>query len=210
MVEGVLRLADGWTYDAVSIGYPVLYSRQAGGRAPQSGRGLGRFRFREGVWLPGEGRQRRDDAGAGELLGGKMLFLGLGTGSGSTLIDEGIVEPMELGHLPYKKKTYEDYVGIRGLKRLGKKKWRHAVDDVVARLVAVLEPEYVVLGGGNALGCGSCRASAGWETTPTRSVAAFACGMTRRGDHRATRLAIERTDFRAFHKEGHTMSTPLP
>ena len=78
-----------------------------------------------------------------------MLFLGLGTGLGSTLIVDGIVEPMELGHLPYKKGTYEDYVGIRGLERLGKNKWREAVSDVVARLVAALEADDVVLGGGN-------------------------------------------------------------
>ena len=78
-----------------------------------------------------------------------MLFLGLGTGLGSTLIVDGIVEPMELGHLPYKKGTFEDYVGIRGLERVGKKKWRQYVADVVARLVAALEPDDVVLGGGN-------------------------------------------------------------
>ena len=78
-----------------------------------------------------------------------MLFLGLGTGLGSTLIVDGIVEPMELGHLPYRKRTFEDYVGIRGLERLGKKKWRRAVFDVVERLVAALEPDEVVLGGGN-------------------------------------------------------------
>jgi polyphosphate glucokinase len=80
---------------------------------------------------------------------GKMLFLGLGTGLGSTLIADGIVEPMELGHLPYRKRTFEDYVGIRGLQRLGKKKWRRAVFDVVERLAAALEPDEIVLGGGN-------------------------------------------------------------
>jgi len=85
----------------------------------------------------------------GSYNGGKMLFLGLGTGLGTALIVEGIVQPMELAHLPYKKGTYEDYVGIRGLKRLGKKKWQKHVADVVARLVAALEPDDVVLGGGN-------------------------------------------------------------
>jgi polyphosphate glucokinase len=78
-----------------------------------------------------------------------MLFLGLGTGLGSTMIADGIVEPMELGHLPYKKGTYEDYVGTRGLKKRGKKKWRRSVADVISRLVAALEPEDVVIGGGN-------------------------------------------------------------
>jgi polyphosphate glucokinase len=78
-----------------------------------------------------------------------MLSLGLWTRLGSTMIVDGIVEPMELAHLPYRKRTYEDYIGIRGLKRVGKKKWRRYVKDVVARLIAALEPDYVILGGGN-------------------------------------------------------------
>jgi polyphosphate glucokinase len=86
----------------------------------------------------------------GSYEGGIMLFLGLGTGLGSAMIADGVIEPMELAHLPYRKATFEDYVGIRGLKRLGKKKWQRAVFDVVARLTAALEPDYVVLGGGNA------------------------------------------------------------
>ena len=80
-----------------------------------------------------------------------MLFLGLGTGLGAAMIVDGILQPMELAHLPYKQgKTYEDYVGLRGLKRFGKKKWRRYVADVVVRLKDALEAEYVVLGGGNA------------------------------------------------------------
>ena len=79
-----------------------------------------------------------------------MLFLGLGTGLGSAMIIDGVLAPMELGHLPYRKgRTFEDYVGITGLKRLGHKKWRRRVAEVIADLVAALEPEYVVLGGGN-------------------------------------------------------------
>ena len=79
-----------------------------------------------------------------------MLFLGLGTGLGTAMIVDGLLEPMELGHLPYKKgKTYEDFVGIRGLERLGKKKWRRHVADVVEKLRAALEPDYIVIGGGN-------------------------------------------------------------
>jgi len=80
---------------------------------------------------------------------GKMLFLGLGTGLGSAMIIDGIVEPMELGHLPYRKRTFEDYVGVAGRARLGQKKWEETVKDVIACLVAALEPEDVVLGGGN-------------------------------------------------------------
>src|SRR6185312_7970794 len=81
--------------------------------------------------------------------GGTMLFLGLGTGLGSAMVVDGVVEAMELGHLPYRKRTYEDYVGERGLERLGRKKWRRCVADVVACLTTALEPDYVVLGGGN-------------------------------------------------------------
>jgi polyphosphate glucokinase len=85
----------------------------------------------------------------GSYRRGRMLFLGLGTGLGSTFIVDGIIEAMELGHLPYKKATYEDYVGLRGLKKHGKKKWQKHVADVVERLVAALEPDEVVLGGGD-------------------------------------------------------------
>ena len=86
----------------------------------------------------------------GSYEGGKVLFLGLGTGLGSTLIIDGVVEPMELAHLPYKKGTYEDYVGARALEEFGKKAWRKHVEDVVESLIAALQPDDVVLGGGNA------------------------------------------------------------
>jgi predicted NBD/HSP70 family sugar kinase len=86
----------------------------------------------------------------GSYEGGKMLFLGFGTGLGSAVVLNGIIEPLELGHLPFRKATFEDYVGERGLERLGKKKWREAVKETVERLTAAIEPDYVVLGGGNA------------------------------------------------------------
>jgi predicted NBD/HSP70 family sugar kinase len=85
----------------------------------------------------------------GSYKRGKMLFLGLGTGLGTAMVLDGIVEPMELAHLPYRKRTFEDYVGVAGRKRLGQKRWEQAVKDVVARLIAALEPDDVVLGGGN-------------------------------------------------------------
>jgi polyphosphate glucokinase len=85
----------------------------------------------------------------GSYQQGRMLFLGLGTGLGSAMIVDGVVEPMELAHLPYRKGTFEDYVGIRGLARLGKKRWRRRVADVVERLTAALGPDDVVIGGGN-------------------------------------------------------------
>ena len=86
----------------------------------------------------------------GSYDGGKMLFLGLGTGLGSALVVDGIVEPMELAHLPFRKGTFEDYVGERGLERLGKKRWRAAVAETIERLTGALQADYVVLGGGNA------------------------------------------------------------
>jgi polyphosphate glucokinase len=86
----------------------------------------------------------------GSYTGGRMLFLGLGTGLGSAMIVDGLIEPMELGHLPYRKRTYEDYLGNRGLLKFGRKRWRKYVTDVIARFQAALLPDYVVIGGGNA------------------------------------------------------------
>ena len=151
MVSGVRRLADEWSYDVVSIGYPgpVLHNRPVAD--PKNlGRGWMGFDFRKAFGRPVKVINDAAMQALGSYKKGKMLFLGLGTGLGSTLIVDGIVEPMELGHLPYKKATYEDYVGLRGLDRLGKKRWRKHVFDVVARLVAALEPDDIVLGGGNA------------------------------------------------------------
>jgi len=150
MVAGVRKLAARWKYDVVSIGFPgpVLHDRPIA-EPHNLGRGWVGFGYRAAFGRP----VRIVNDAAMQALGGyrrgKMLFLGLGTGLGSALIVDGIVEPMELGRLPYRKGTYEDYVGLRGLKRLGRKKWRRAVEDVVERLVAALEPDDVVLGGGN-------------------------------------------------------------
>ena len=151
MVSGVRQLADGWTYDVVSIGYPgpVLHDRPVAD--PKNlGPGWMGFDFSKAFGRPVKILNDAAMQALGGYRSGKMLFLGLGTGLGSTLIVDGVVEPMELGHLPYKKSTYEDYVGERGLERLGKKKWRKNVFDVVDRLVAALEPNDIVLGGGNA------------------------------------------------------------
>jgi polyphosphate glucokinase len=150
MVARVKKLAGTWKYAVVSIGYPgpVLHNRPIA-EPHNLGRGWMGFDFSAAFECPVTVINDAAMQALGSYRGGKMLFLGLGTGLGSTLIVDGIVEPMELGHLPYRKATFEDYVGVRGLKRLGPKKWRKRVVDVVERLRAALEPEDVVLGGGN-------------------------------------------------------------
>jgi polyphosphate glucokinase len=151
MTAGVKKLAWEWKYDVVSIGYPgvVLHGRPIAD--PHNlGKGWVHFDYQAGFGRPVKMINDAAMQALGSYRGGKMLFLGLGTGLGSTLIADGIVEPMELGHLPYRKGTYEDYVGQRGLEKRGKAKWRRDVADVVARLSAALEPDDVVLGGGNA------------------------------------------------------------
>jgi len=151
MVAGVKRLARDWKYDVVSIGYPgvVLHNRVVA-EPHNLGSGWVGFDFGRAFGCPVRVLNDAAMQALGSYKRGKMLFLGLGTGLGSTLIVDGILEPMELGHLPYRKGTYEKYVGVRGLKRFGKKKWRRNVTDVIKRLVAAVEPDEVVLGGGNA------------------------------------------------------------
>ena len=150
MVAGVKKLAGDWKYDAVSIGYPGPVIRNRPLAEPHNlGRGWIGFDFKAAFKRQVKVVNDAAMQALGSYKGGKMLFLGLGTGLGSAMILDGIVEPMELGHLPYKKHTFEDYEGVRGYERLGKKKWRKEVADVVTRLIAALEPEDVVLGGGN-------------------------------------------------------------
>ena len=150
MVSGVLKAAEGWKYDVVSIGYPGAVLRDKPVSEPHNlAPGWVGFDFEVAFGCPVKLINDAAMQALGSYEGGKMLFLGLGTGLGSTMIVDGIVEPMELGHLPYKKGTYEDYVGVRGLERRGKKKWRKHVADVVAYLIAALQPNDVVLGGGN-------------------------------------------------------------
>ncbi|MEP7364948.1 MAG: ROK family protein [Acidobacteriota bacterium] len=150
MVAAVKKLAKPWTYDAVSIGYPGPVLRNRPVAEPFNlGSGWVGFKYEEAFGCPVKIINDAAMQALGSYKGGKMLFLGLGTGLGSAMIVDGIVEPMELGHLPYRKRTFEDYVGQRGLDRLGKRKWRRKVADAVARLIAALEPEDVVLGGGN-------------------------------------------------------------
>jgi polyphosphate glucokinase len=152
MVEAVKRLAAGWRYDAVSLGYPgpVLHGRPVVNPKNLGGGWVG-FDFQRAFGKPVRIVNDAAMQALGSYRGGRMLFLGLGTGLGSAMIVDGLLEPLELAHLPYKKgRTYEDYAGLRGLKRLGKKRWRRAVTDVAIRLQAAVEADYVVLGGGNA------------------------------------------------------------
>src|SRR5580704_3143568 len=151
MVKAVRTLAQGWRYDAVSIGYPgVVWHGRPLIEPHHLGKGWVGFDYAAAFGKPV--RMVNDAAmqAIGSYEGGRMLFLGLGTGLGSALILGGVIEPMELGHLPYQKgRTYEEYVGAAGLARLGKKCWRRAVFDVVERLTTAFEVDYVVLGGGN-------------------------------------------------------------
>jgi len=151
MVSEVRKLARDWNYDVVTIGYPgpVLHGRPMA-EPYNLGRGWVGFDFASAFGHPVKVINDAAMQALGSYKGGKMLFLGLGTGLGSAMIIDGIVEPMELAHLPYKKHTFEDYVGRAGLERHGKNKWRRHVADVVARLIAALEPEDTVIGGGNA------------------------------------------------------------
>jgi polyphosphate glucokinase len=150
MVAGVKQLAGGWKYDVVSIGYPGMVVRNRLLAEPHNlGRGWMGFDFEAAFKRPVKIVNDAAMQALGSYKGGKMLFLGLGTGLGSAMIADGTIEPMELAHLPYKKGTYEDYVGERSLEKRGKKKWRGHVEDVVNCLIAALEPDDGVLGGGN-------------------------------------------------------------
>ncbi len=152
MVTGVHALTGNWTYQAVSIGYPGIVVHGKILTEPHNlGRGWVGFDFRAALGHPTKVINDATMQAIGSYEGGRMLFLGLGTGLGSAMIVDGVVESMELAHMRYKKgKTFEDYAGEAGRHRLGGKKWRHVVEDIVEQLRTALEADYVVLGGGNA------------------------------------------------------------
>jgi len=185
MVREVLKVSKGWKYEAVSIGYPgpVIHGHPLSEPHNLGGGWMG-FDFKKAFKRPVKIVNDAAMQALGVYHGGRMLFLGLGTGLGSAMIVDGILEPMELAHLPYKKGlTYEDYLGIHGLKRLGKKKWRKKVFEVVELLKNSLEADHMVLGGGNSkmlkelppgaqLGDNSTAFTGGvrlWESTDTDS-----------------------------------------
>jgi predicted NBD/HSP70 family sugar kinase len=150
MVRGVKETAEGWEYDVLSMGYPgPVHNGRIVKEPVNLGPGWVGFDFGTAFGRPVKIINDAAMQALGSYEGGTMLFLGLGTGLGTAMVVNGMVAPMELAHLPYRKATFEDYVGLRGVERFGKKKWRELVADVVARLTAALEPDYVVLGGGN-------------------------------------------------------------
>jgi predicted NBD/HSP70 family sugar kinase len=152
MVAAVRETAAKWKYSRVSIGYPgpVIHGKPVSD--PHNlGTGWVGFDFQKAFGRPVKLVNDAAMQAIGSYEGRRMLFLGLGTGLGSALIVDGVLQPMELAHLPYKNgRTYEDYIGLHGLERLGKKRWRRHVTDVVTRLKTALEADYVVIGGGNA------------------------------------------------------------
>jgi polyphosphate glucokinase len=151
MVDTVKKLAEGWSYDAISIGYPgpVVHNKPVLDPA-NLGKGWCGFDFEKAFGCPVKVVNDAMMQAIGAYEGGRMLFLGLGTGLGSAMIVDNVAQPMELAHMPYKKgKTFEDYVGERGRQKRGKKKWREDVFAVVEQLKAALRPDYVVIGGGN-------------------------------------------------------------
>ncbi|MEO8449248.1 MAG: ROK family protein [Gemmatimonadota bacterium] len=152
MARAVIRATQGWTYDVVSVGFPgpVIHGRPL--HEPHNlGGGWVRFDFERAFAKPVRVINDAAMQALGSYAGGRMLFLGLGTGLGAAAIDEGHLEPLEIAHLPYKKgRTYEDYLGLRGLERLGRKRWERQVHKISQQLRDALVCDYVVLGGGNA------------------------------------------------------------
>jgi polyphosphate glucokinase len=150
MAGAVKEATTDWAYEAVSIGYPgpVVHGRPAA--EPRNlGAGWVRFDYHKAFGKPVKVVNDAAMQALGSYQGGRMLFLGLGTGLGSALVADGVLEPLELAHLPYRKgRTYEDYVGLRGYKRLGRRKWRAHVEKVVELLKRGLQVDYVMLGGG--------------------------------------------------------------
>jgi len=151
MVSLVKRAVSDWEFDCISLGYPGPIINGHPLREPHNlGRGWVGFNFQKAFGCPVKILNDAAMQAVGSYKGGRMLFLGLGTGLGSAMIVNGILQPMELAHLIYKNgKSYEDYLGLRGLERSGKKKWRRCVAKITKQLKVALEADYVVLGGGN-------------------------------------------------------------
>ena len=152
MVDDVLAATAGWKYDCITLGYPGPVNHDAPIMEPHNlAPGWIDFPYAKAFGKPHRFINDAAMQALGGYKGGKMLFLGTGTGLGSAVIVDGTILPLELAHLPYKKGlTYEEYIGLAGLERRGKKKWRKSVLDIVERLKAAMVCDYVLLGGGNA------------------------------------------------------------
>lgn len=151
MVTGVKRLTKDWEYDVVSIGYPGVVRNGSPAVEPRNlAPGWVGFDFQKAFGCPVKVLNDAAMQALGSYRGGTLLFLGLGTGLGTALVVDGTVVPMEIGHLAISKKTFEDDLGVRGLERLGRKKWQKRVETVTKRFVSALLLDDVVLGGGNA------------------------------------------------------------
>ena len=151
LVAGIADLTQGLEYDVISIGFPAPVRDGRLACEPHNlAKGWVGFDFEAAFGRPVKLINDAAMQALGSYRGGKLLFLGLGTGLGSALVVDGILVPMELAHLPYRRGTYEDYLGLRGLERLGKKKWRKHVHEVTARFADAMMLDDVVLGGGNA------------------------------------------------------------
>ena len=156
MAERTVAATADWSFDVVSIGIPSPVREGRVLAEPLNlGSGWVGFDFAQALGKPTKVVNDAAMQALGSYEGGRMLFLGLGTGLGSAMVADGVLEPLELAHLPFRKATFEDYVGERGRKRLGKKDWEKTVFEVIERLSAALEPDYVVVGGGNAKKLGS-------------------------------------------------------
>jgi polyphosphate glucokinase len=151
MVAGVLEQTADWDYVGVSVGIPApVHSGRVVQDPVNLGHGWAGFDYEAAFGKPTKVINDAAMQALGSYQGGRMLFLGLGTGLGTTMILDGVIAPMELGHLPFRKATFEDYVGERGLERTGVKRWRKAVFETIEHLTRAVQPDYVVLGGGNA------------------------------------------------------------
>jgi polyphosphate glucokinase len=151
MVSGVLEAVEGWAWDVVSVGVPApVRDGKVVAEPVNLGHGWVGFDYEAGLGKPTKIVNDAVMQAVGSYEGGRMLFLGLGTGLGSAFIADGVIEPLELAHLPFRKKTFEDYVGERALEKVGRKRWEKTVFEVVGQLTAAMEPDEVVLGGGGA------------------------------------------------------------
>ncbi len=150
LVDDVRKLAEGWNYDVVSIGFPAPVHHNIPSAEPFNlGRGWVDFDYEKVFGCPVKMINDAAMQALGSYKGGIMLFLGIGTGLGSAVVTDHTLLPLELGHLPFKKKTFEDYVGLHGLEKYGKVRWKKNVFEMIELLTAALLPDYVVLGGGN-------------------------------------------------------------